>query len=397
MRIMIIVHALTGGGAERVAAGLVNHLAERGHEVTVVTRRPPQPGEEYGISQAVTRKSVKSGQRHWLLRLLGEARRVRRIKKEMRIEVSVSFLETGNMLNILSRRGERTVNSIRNHTSMKMDAKGTWKKTDGRMKFLDRFADRVVCVSEEVAEDQARRFRVSRRKLRVVNNGCDADTVAAQAALPVEDEEFLRFRQAHGFLFAAVGRLDVQKGHRHLVRALSRLRESHPEAGLVILGEGKDRGPVEQAVEDCRLQRHVLLAGRKQNPFAYEARAEAFVLSSLYEGFSNAVLEAMACGLPVICTDCSGVREQLTPERPAGERVTEMTEGKFGIVTPLPGMDYPGGALTYEEEQLELAMKRLCEDEPLRRYYIGQGRTCLKRFTPEKAWSQWDDIIENRA
>ncbi len=394
MRIMIIVHALANGGAERVAGALANHLVSRGHQVTMVHQRFVSDSISYAVSPKVQRVIAAGKGRNAYRRVLDEARQIRRIKREKDIELAISFLETGNMTNILSGWGEKTIVSIRNCISLKMDAKGTWEKRDGRLKFLDRFAWRVLCVSQDVAEDQADRFHIPRRKLCVINNCCDPESIMKEAAKPVKDEVFERFRAAHPFLFISVGRLDVQKGHWHLVRALKKLRESHPEAGLIILGRGADRDVLEKEIINCGLQEHVLAAGRKKNPFAYEGRADAFVLSSLYEGFCNAVLEAMACDLPVISTDCAGAREQLTPDRPAEEKVEKVTEGDYGIVTPLLGLDRPQGELTPEEEQLYLAMKKICEDEELRKHYIRKGRECLERFTPAKIWAQWDAIIE---
>ncbi len=98
--------------------------------------------------------------------------------------------------------------------------------------------------------------------------------------------------------------------------------------------------------------------------------ADVFVLSSLYEGFSNSCLEAMALVVPVIADDCAGVRECLTPERAAGESADDILYGEYGIVTPLlTGDQEPGPELTWEEDCLYRAMKAMYERTELRQRY----------------------------
>jgi glycosyltransferase involved in cell wall biosynthesis len=107
-----------------------------------------------------------------------------------------------------------------------------------------------------------------------------------------------------------VGRLTPAKDFPTLLRAFARVRQVRA-VRLVILGEGELRGTLEALVRDLGLEDSVSLPGFVQNPYAYMARAKLFVLSSAWEGFGSALVEAMACGLPVVSTDCGGPSEIL--------------------------------------------------------------------------------------
>jgi glycosyltransferase involved in cell wall biosynthesis len=120
----------------------------------------------------------------------------------------------------------------------------------------------------------------------------------------------------------AVGKLKRQKDYPTLVRAFARVR-AHREARLVILGEGEERARIERFVKSLGIEADVYLPGFVENPFAWMARVSVFVLASAWEGLSNVLLEALACGCTIVSTDCpSGPREILA-------------DGAFGHLVPV--------------------------------------------------------------
>ena len=110
-----------------------------------------------------------------------------------------------------------------------------------------------------------------------------------------------------GRYIVAVGRLQTQKGYEYLIQALHLCHHQYPlkDLKLLILGEGNQRRDLEVQIQTLKLQEYVKLAGFVENPWPYMAAAQAFVLSSLWEGFPHVVVEAMACQTPVIATDCN--------------------------------------------------------------------------------------------
>ena len=396
MKIAFVVWNLGGGGAERVYVNLMNHLSGR-HEVYALIAKDTPPSVKYEPSEKVRVIRLQDSRGPKALVYLKMIRQIRALKKRLGIEVSLGFLEWGNFANVLSRAGERCIISVRNMISLKM--KYRWKHDPflSLAKLTDRFCDVMVCVSSDVARDQVSHYHIPRRKIRVIRNYCDAELIRSLASEPPEDPEFGTYRAAHPFCFIATGRLDVQKGYGHLFKSFLKLLETVPDAGLVILGSGPIEAEIRAEADRLGLSGHIFMPGRKSNPFAYMACCDAFVLTSLYEGFPNAVLEAMACGLPVIADDCAGIREALDPERPYGERILHATHAAYGIITPVFSPEDRGSRmLSFEEKEFCAAMAEIAGEPALRKHYARAGLKRLKAFTPVRILSEWETLIENR-
>lgn len=182
-----------------------------------------------------------------------------------------------------------------------------------------RSADRIFCVSRGVANDMARILRRDTPSLTVVPNPVVTPELRQLADAPLEDPWFLDDEPP---VVLGVGRLSLIKNFPLLVRAFARV---HRELGarLVILGEGKQRAPLLELGKKLGLANSMTLPGHVTNPYPYMKRAGVFVLSSLWEGFGNVLVEALACGTPVIATDCrSGPAEILD-------------YGRFGSLVPI--------------------------------------------------------------
>jgi glycosyltransferase involved in cell wall biosynthesis len=169
----------------------------------------------------------------------------------------------------------------------------------------------------------------------------------------------------------AVGRLTEQKGFDLLISAFARVAASHPEWSLLILGEGTERQILEEQVHHLGLSQRVRLPGVVPNPQRVCLEADLFVLSSRFEGFPNALCEAMASGLPVISTDC--------PSGP-GEIVRD---GVDGVLVP------PENA-----EQLAAAMSRLMGNSEVRRTMGERASEIGDRLKLEAIMNQWEKTLD---
>lgn len=303
--IAIVLHDLRGGGAERACLRLAGGMAAAGRAVDLVLVK----------AEGAYLKDVPSGVN---LTVLDRPRVWRAIPalaahiRQTRPEAVLSALTHMNIATLaaaaLARTGARVVVSERNQISEKArEAKGAWKRTLYRAAPLAyRAANRVVAVSGGVADDLARFAGLSEARIRVIHNPVfsgEVDILAAQAP----DHPW--FTQEGPPIVLAAGRLHRQKGFDTLIRAFAMAR-AEIDCRLVILGEGGERELLERQAEHTGLAYDIDLPGFVANPFALMARAGAFVLSSRWEGFPNALIEAMACGAPVIATDCpSGPRE----------------------------------------------------------------------------------------
>lgn len=166
-----------------------------------------------------------------------------------------------------------------------------------------RQADAVVCQSEAMKTDLGRLLGAT-TTLRVIGN-------------PIDVEEVARFSTASPSrlegspALVSVGRLGHQKGYDLLLGALATIRADYPALHLTIFGEGPDRTKLQSLARQLDLERNVTFAGFSNEPLPAVRAADLFVLSSRYEGFPNAALEALACGTPIVLTDCPGANAQI--------------------------------------------------------------------------------------
>jgi len=210
------------------------------------------------------------------------------------------------------------------------------------------WADAIVVVSEGVRDDFASLVDCRNRHLTVIYNGIVTADFDARAAMPVEHPWFNDTLP----VFVAAGRLVEQKGFDTLVRAFAELTPAC-DAKLAILGEGPMRQNLEHLVEELGVGERVSLLGFQSNPLPFMRHATAFVLSSVHEGFGNVLVEALACGVPVISTDC--------PHGPA----EILRNGDYGTLVPVGDIkslaEAMRGALGRPRISREILQARGCE------------------------------------
>jgi glycosyltransferase involved in cell wall biosynthesis len=174
------------------------------------------------------------------------------------------------------------------------------------MKALYPRADRIVAVSEGVGRDLVNNFGLSVEKIEVIYNCVNIEKVQQLGQERVTEHPWFSYDTP---IIISVGHLSEGKGQRYLLEAFKIARQQL-KCRLVLLGEGPKAKDLIKLAADLQIMEDVAFLGFQRNPFKFMARAKVFVLSSLYEGFPNILLEAMACGTPVISTDCpSGPNE----------------------------------------------------------------------------------------
>jgi N-acetylgalactosamine-N,N'-diacetylbacillosaminyl-diphospho-undecaprenol 4-alpha-N-acetylgalactosaminyltransferase len=409
VRILFVLPKLSGGGAENIGAQLATALSER-HKVLLVCLQESVP-PEYPIGSRVRRITL-NGALVQRLRLLPWLRRLnhgdltchvlRAIKRLWRPRTSVSFLEDANTFNVASSTGERTIISIRNNYSTKFS-----EKTEANALYLEQArttaqnASHVVAISEYVRYDQIGNFGADSKNTSVIYNPCDALALQTRAAEPLPSTD-CPWAIGQTPMVVSVGRLVPQKGQWHLVRAFRSVVAHVPNARLLVLGRGPLQQQLQDLVDACGLHDRVYLAGYHANPFPFLARAQVFAFPSIYEGLGNAVLEAMACGLPIASTDCAGgPRELLAPGTGMPNQATGVELQEYGLLCPtLPddsallqetqAMLSPN---SLEEEQLADALMMLLKDDELRDHYAKQSLQRIKDFDPSRIFAQWEQVI----
>lgn len=305
--VAIYLPSLAGGGAERVMVSLANGFVRRGLAVDLILARAEGP---YLPEVAKAVRIIDLGCSRVLTSLPGLVRYLR----QTRPTALLTAMSHANVIAVLARDlarvPTRVVISERDHFSASLGrARGLRARgLIALMRRVYRRADAAVAVSEGVADDMAFRMGLPRNRIDVIFNAVDVDEVQARA-----DAAFLPpwLDGPPGALIVAVGRLAPQKGFTTLISAFARVRAERP-ARLVILGEGPLREALEAEAKRLGVAADVGLPGFVENPFPVLRRADLFVLSSRHEGFPNVLIQAMACGTPVVATECpSGPAEIL--------------------------------------------------------------------------------------
>ena len=301
-RLSFFVPTLAGGGAERVVVTLANAFAESGYPVDLLltSRRGPQLES---VSSKVS--VVDFGRQHTWLAVPALVQTLR--QRQPDVLVSALFGAT------VAAYGATTWMHVRRECVPPLCATVhsplSRTETQGpRAYLLDRAAhvalrriETVVAVSQSVAQDLSQCTGRDRERIDVIHNPIDIDVVQSGAQAPPPHAWF----QEDVPVVVSAGRLHPQKDHQTLLGALARLRK-RDRVRAIILGEGPERRRLEEQSRKLGISSDTAFPGFVENPYAFMTRADVFALPSTSEAFGNVVVEALACGTPVVATESSG-------------------------------------------------------------------------------------------
>ncbi len=312
LRIAFVIATMTAGGAERVAATLCNAWAEQGHEVHLITFERDGTAPHYELDSGIVRHGLDLLRRSRSLVsfLLDNVRRVSVLRGALRAvapDVTVSFMPEANVIALLAGVGQRwpTVVSERVHPAYVPLARAA----EAMRRLTYPRAATVVAQTAVIADYVQRQFGAHAV---AVPNPIDLRAFRPRAEEPVERS---RCR------ILSIGRLDRQKGFDVLIDAFAKLAPRHPEWELVIFGHGDQRAALERQIAEQGLGDRVRLPGVTTAIAAELQEADLYVHASRFEGYPNAVMEALACGCPVIATDSPGGARELLQDGAYGQLV----------------------------------------------------------------------------
>ena len=371
IRVVCFIFNLEAGGAERVLLNIIRNIDRRRFTPVLYlfskkgTLLPLVPRDTEIISLDDVHVPEIFGL--WFFFLF---KRIRAQLRGIRPDILLSFMWYPNAIAIITKKlmrgnvkvivSERTSTSI---YSSKRD--NNWRNFI--IRFLYPRANLIVSPSRKIAQNIISQS-VPRSKVRVIHNPVDISAISKHAKEEIE-HQWYRKKES---IVIAVGRLGNEKGFDYLIKAIALLAGEGIQCKLIILGEGKEKENLLRLVEKLGLNDRVSFEGFQENPYKYLARSTVFVLSSLYEGFPNVLLEAMALGIPSVATRCPTGPDEI------------ITEGVDGILVP-----------PADEKAIADAIKKLLLDEDLRKRLSEAGKRRIQDFAIEKIVKQYEDAIES--
>lgn len=340
-KLLLIVPSLHQGGLEKVCAATAR-LMQPYFDIRIAIFDSRNVAYDIkGIPVADLQLPSRPDKIGKIINVLKRGWKLRRLKKQEQIDIAYSFGPTANLANIASGRRACRWLGIRSYMDM---------GNSRQIRLFCKCADRVICCSDTICREVREKYRCD--KAATLNNPFDMREVKA-----LSEQEKADLPWNEGRILISMGREDPVKGFWHLLKSFSLVHEKLSDVKLMIIGKGEFTQYKELAkklgVEDA-----VYFTGLKKNPYPYLKRGSMYVLTSYYEGFPNAMMEAMSMGLPVIATDCmTGPREIL--------------EDQYGILIPnmSPDADFDPVNITDEERNLAQEIIALLEDRDKLEHY----------------------------
>lgn len=317
-RLAVLLHDLRGGGAERVSLNLVRGMVDAGREVDLVLVRAQ--GKYLDLIPAGAR--VVDLDKSNVFKAIPALARYLRRERPRAVLSSLTHINIAVLIAKLFAKGPTRV-AVTEHNQISLKAAKA-QGLRGRLIYrlvplLYPFADDVIAVSNGVAADVETFSGLKSGQVRCVYNPVYDQSLSDAAAKPV-DHPWLQPGQPP--VLIAAGRLHEQKGFDVLLRALRIVVRTTP-CRLIVMGEGEQRAALEALVADLDLADHVSLIGFVENPYAMMSRAGVFVLSSRWEGLPTVLIEALACGAPVVSTNCPSGPDEI------------LEGGRYGVLVPV--------------------------------------------------------------
>jgi GalNAc-alpha-(1->4)-GalNAc-alpha-(1->3)-diNAcBac-PP-undecaprenol alpha-1,4-N-acetyl-D-galactosaminyltransferase len=360
MKITLVIYAMGLGGAQRVMSILANYWATHGWEVTLITLSGNSRPSFYQLESQIKLLQLgiigDSPNFFQILRTGGQ--RIRLLRAAITLsqpDVVISFLNTGNVMTLIATWDLNIPVIVSEHSYPAFPDVNRWWQA--LMNLTYRHADLVTVLTESALAF----YPGDRGYLSIV--------MPNPVITPVAETTTTQLLPSPTLI--AIGRLHSVKGFDLAIAAFAKLQDKYPDWHLTILGEGPQRAELEQLRSKLQLTDCVHFLGQVQNVNAYLRQADIFLLSSRFEGFPMALCEAMACGLPVVATDClSGPREIIT-------------DGVDGILVAMEDID-----------ALANGMDILMSDPVKRQQLASAAPEILDKFGLEQVMDRWKDAID---
>lgn len=348
-KILFYINALLNGGAERVLCNLANQFNKKGYQTVFVTSFPVK--DEYILVDGVKRYNLEEKERHegFVKRNVSRVKKLAKIVKKEKPNLIISFLPEPNFRSIIVSKicNVPCIISVRNDPNQEYKNKSFFYA----QKILYPLANGIVFQTEDAKNWFPKNIQ---KKSTIIMNQVDP--------------KFYAIEHREETYFVAIGRLTEQKNFSLLIKCFAEFLKSHPNNSLRIYGKGNKENELNCLIRSLEIEKRVKLMGQTNNVPEVLSKAKAFIMTSDYEGMPNALLEAMAVGVPVISTDC-----------PCGGPKMIVKHKENGLLVPMRN-----------SKLLLEAIIAIDDSDELRNRIKRNSKKTAEKFKPDVIFSKWE-------
>lgn len=359
-KIVFFMFDLKGGGAERTVVNILNNLNRDYFEITLILGLSNNHDYIKLISHDVNIRVLDCKKLRYCLFKL------RKVIREENPDLLFSTLINNNIMILLARiLSFKKIPTIVRVASNRSQTKVSFLNKALTRIFYNLVANKVIALSKGVKTDLIKNFSIKKQKIEVIYNPVEVDKIRILSQKSVNDIK----HETNTYSLLTVGRLAEEKDHSTLIKAFSLVLNS-VNAKLYIVGRGPKEEELKKSARDLGIKNKVEFLGFKKNPYKYMKNSDVFILSSLWEGFSHVIVEAMAVGTPVISTDCNSGPAEI------------IKENEYGILVPVRNHK------VMAEKILEIL-----RNEQLQKNYKKKGEIRSNEFKADKIVKEYDRIF----
>lgn len=384
-KIAIVSWSLNAGGAERAVANLSKDLSPF-YDVYIILFDSndivyPYCGTILDVGLLPAKTLVGK-----IFNLIRRWIKIKRWRKKYAFDTVISFMPQMNIYNYLTTCNEKLIFSIRN----KMSDKGmTWLNRQ-LLIWCGKKCDVTVSLSNGVKRDLVENFEYNPDKIVTIYNSCELNWIMKKNEYV---ENLIRNFDFNHPTVVNVGRLTYQKGQWHLLRALSLVKKNIPDCQLVVFGQGELECDLKKYAKKLGVEKNVFFMGFVKEQHAFLKKCDAFVFSSIFEGLGNALLEALACEIPVISSNCLYGPAEILGGR---EKSAEIQYASYGVLVPSFSMSkFDMDDTSFEESDLlyARAIENVIKNKEMNTEYRKKAGLRIKDFSPDKIAKEWCRLI----
>ena len=367
IKILFFLPSLTGGGAERTIVNIANGLDRNTYEVHFLVIDKPDAGkykDEYFYllkkDIIIHNLNIQICKKNYIKILFG----MRKIIRKIAPDIAMSTMLRPNIM----LAGALIISGYNGKVVLRESTHRTENNTNIIERLLIKFfygkyADKTVALSFGVKKDLCKKFNVNKSKISVIYNPVDIESINI-----LKNESVLLKNEN---VIVTVGRLIPEKNYFGLIDALAILHRKH-DFTMYILGKGELEEQIKSKIKSVGLENHIILEGFQDNPYKYLTNADIFVLNSNWEGFGHVIVEAMACGVAVVSTNC-----------PYGPREI-ITDHINGLLVPVRN-----------PKKMATALEELLKNYELRKCLKENGLKRALDFSSEKIVKQYEKLFDD--